>query len=79
MDREEGAEKAQYADCVQMASFCQLCVALVPAGRLASPQNEVLLNPCRFAEWKLCPAWDPAEVTGPQGWDQRPGRPPGQH
>lgn len=71
MDREEGAEKAQCADCVQMASFCRLCVALAPTGRLASPQNEALLNPCLFAERKLCPARDPAEATGPQGLGPR--------
>lgn len=67
MDREEGAEKAQCADCIQMASFCQLSADSVPVGRLASPQNEALFNPCRFAEQKLCSACDLAEATGPQG------------
>ena len=32
MDREEGAEKAQCADCVQMASFCQFSADSVPVG-----------------------------------------------
>ena len=68
---EKRVQRKPSADCVQMASFCWLCVALAPAGRLTSPQNEALLNPCHFAERKLCPAWDPAEATGPQGLGPR--------